>query len=44
MVKRRRMLLKSGVIVGHGRMTGITRFRKEAEVSQMQSFCQGSAF
>ena len=44
MIKSSRVLLKSGVIVRHGRMAGIARFRKEAEVGQLQSFCQGNAF
>jgi len=44
MVKSRRVLLKSGVIVSHGRMAGIARFSKEAEVGQLYSSCQGAAF
>ena len=37
------VVLEGGKPVRHGRMAGIARFRKEAEVGQLQSFCQGSA-
>jgi len=43
MIKGRRVLLKSGVIVGHGRMAGIARLGKQAEVGQLYSSCQGVA-
>ncbi len=36
MVKGRRVFLKSGVIVSHGRMAGVARFSKEAEVGQLE--------